>query len=59
MTLALKPPQSEELEEVSAFYTLTDTKGGTVKAEVVLGAEGEEAEEGAAVDEEDGIKADD
>ena len=44
---------------VSAFYTLTDTKGGTVKAEVVLGAEGEEAEEGAAVDEEDGIKADD
>ena len=30
-----------------------------MKAEVVLGAEGEEAEEGTAVDEEDGIKADD
>lgn len=44
---------------VSAFFTLNDLKGGTVKAEVVLGAEGEEAEEGAAVDEEDGIKADD
>ncbi len=44
---------------VSAFFTLTDTKGGKVKAEVVLGAEGEEAEEGATVDEEDGIKADD
>lgn len=44
---------------VSAFFTLTDTKGGTVKAEVVLGAEGEEPEEGAVVDEEDGIKADD
>ena len=44
---------------VSAFFTLKDLKGGTVKAEVVLGAEGEEAEEGATVDEEDGIKADD
>ena len=44
---------------VSAFFTLNDLKGGTVKAEVVLGAEGEEAEEGATVDEEDGIKADD
>ena len=44
---------------VSAFFTLTDAKGGTVKAEVVLGAEGEEPEEGAAVDEEEGIKADD
>ena len=44
---------------VSAFFTLNDQKGGKVKAEVVLGAEGEEAEEGAAVDEEDGIKADD
>ena len=44
---------------VSAFFTLNDLKGGTVKAEVVLGAEGEEPEEGAAVDEEDGIKADD
>lgn len=44
---------------VSAFFTLTDRQGGTVKAEVVLGAEGEEAEEGVAVDEEDGIKADD
>ena len=44
---------------VSAFFTLTDTKGGKVKAEVVLGAEGEEQEEGTAVDEEDGIKADD
>lgn len=44
---------------VSAFFTLNDLKGGTVKAEVVLGAEGEEPEEGTAVDEEDGIKADD
>ena len=44
---------------VSAFFTLNDLKGGKVKAEVVLGAEGEEAEEGTAVDEEDGIKADD
>ena len=44
---------------VSAFFTLNDLKGGTVKAEVVLGAEGEEPEEGPAVDEEDGIKADD
>lgn len=44
---------------VTAFFTLNDPKGGTVKAEVVLGAEGEEAEEGTAVDEEDGIKADD
>ena len=44
---------------VSAFFTLTDKQGGKVKAEVVLGAEGEEPEEGAAVDEEDGIKADD
>ena len=44
---------------VSAFFTLNDLKGGSVKTEVVLGAEGEEAEEGAAVDEEDGIKADD
>jgi hypothetical protein len=44
---------------VSAFFTLTDTKGGKVKAEVVLGAEGEAPEEGTAVDEEDGIKADD
>ena len=31
---------------VSAFFTLNDLKGGKVKAEVVLGAEGEEAEEG-------------
>lgn len=44
---------------VSAFFTLNDLKGGKVKAEVVLGAEGEEPEEGTAVDEEDGIKADD
>ena len=44
---------------VSAFFTLTETKGGKVKAEVVLGAEGEAPEEGTAVDEEDGIKADD
>jgi len=44
---------------VSAFFTLNDLKGGKVKAEVVLGAEGEEPEEGVAVDEEDGIKADD
>ena len=44
---------------VSAFFTLTDTKGGKVMAEVMLGAEGEEAEEGAVVDEEEGIKADD
>ena len=46
---------------VSAFFTLTDLKGGTVKAEVVLGAEGEEPEDGTAVDEkdEDAIKADD
>ena len=39
---------------VSAFYTLTDRQGGTVKAEVVLGAESEEGEDG-----EDAIKADD
>ena len=44
---------------ISAFFTLTETKGGKVKAEVVLGAEGEAPEEGTAVDEEDGIKADD
>ncbi len=44
---------------VSAFFTLNDLKGGKVKAEVVLGAEGEEPEEGVAVDEGDGIKADD
>lgn len=44
---------------VSAFFTLTDLKGGKVKAEVVLGAEGEEAEEGTAGDDEDAIKADD
>ena len=44
---------------VSAFFTLNDLKGGKVKAEVVLGAEGEEPEDGTAVDEEDGIKADD
>ena len=44
---------------VSAFFTLKEKDGGLVKAEVVLGAEGEEAEEGTAVDEEDGIKADD
>jgi hypothetical protein len=44
---------------VSAFFTLNDLKGGKVKAEVVLSAEGEEPEEGTAVDEEDGIKADD
>ena len=49
---------------VSAFFTLNDLKGGVVKAEVVLGAEGEEPEEGVAVDEEgeedeDAIKADD
>lgn len=36
---------------VSAFFTLTDTKGGTVKTEVVLGAEPEK--------EEDAMKADD
>ena len=44
---------------VSAFFTLKDLEGGKVKAEVVLGAEPEEQEEGTAVDEEDGIKADD
>lgn len=45
---------------VSAFFTLTDLKGGIVKAEVVLGAEGEEAEEGQeAGDDDDAIKADD
>ena len=44
---------------VTAFYTLKDQKGGKVKAEVVLGAEGEQLEEGVAVDEEDAIKADD
>lgn len=44
---------------VSAFFTLTEQQGGKVKAEVVLGAEGEGPEEGAAVDDEDGIKADD
>jgi hypothetical protein len=36
---------------VTAFFTLTDKKGGTVKTEVVLGAEPEE--------EEDAMKADD
>lgn len=45
---------------VSAFFTLTDKKGGSVKAEVVLGAEGEEAEDGEdAGEDEDAIKADD
>ena len=38
---------------VSAFFTLTDVKGGKVTAEVVQGAEAEEGEE------EDAIKADD
>ena len=42
---------------VSAFFTLTDTKGGKVMAEVVLGAEGEEPAEGEEA--EDAIKADD
>ena len=41
---------------VSAFFTLTDLKGGKITAEVVQGAEAEEAEEG---DDEDAIKADD
>lgn len=41
---------------VSAFFTLTDRKGGIVKAEVVLGAEGD-AEEGE--EDEDAIKSDD
>lgn len=40
---------------VSAFFTLTDKQGGTVKAEVVLGAEAEEGEG----DGEDAVKADD
>lgn len=40
---------------VSAFFTLTDQQGGKVKAEVVLGAEGDEEE----TDDEDAIKADD
>ena len=44
---------------VTAFFTLTDPKGGVVKAEVVLGAEGEEPEEGEEADDEDAIKADD
>ena len=45
---------------VSAFFTLTDRQGGTVKAEVVLGAEGEEPEDGEGAEEnEDAIKADD
>lgn len=39
---------------VTAFFTLNDLQGGKVKAEVVLGAEGEEDE-----DDEDAIKADD
>ena len=39
--------------KVSAFFTLTDVKGGKVTAEVVQGAEAEEGEE------EDAIKADD
>jgi hypothetical protein len=38
---------------VSAFFTLTDAKGGKITAEVVQGAEAEEGEE------EDAIKADD
>ena len=38
---------------VSAFFTLTDVKGGKITAEVVQGAEAEEGEE------EDAIKADD
>ena len=38
---------------VSAFFTLTDVKGGKISAEVVQGAEAEEGEE------EDAIKADD
>lgn len=42
---------------VSAFFTLTDTEGGKVMAEVVLGAEGEEPAEGEEA--EDAIKADD
>ena len=42
---------------VSAFFTLKDLEGGVVKAEVVLGAEGEEPAEGE--EDEDAIKADD
>ena len=42
---------------VSAFFTLKDLEGGLVKAEVVLGAEGEEPAEGEEA--EDAIKADD
>ena len=42
---------------VSAFFTLNDREGGVVKAEVVLGAEGEEPAEGEEA--EDAIKADD
>lgn len=41
---------------VSAFFTLTDAKGGKVTAEVVQGAEAEEGKEG---EDEDAIKADD
>ena len=45
---------------VSAFFTLKEKEGGLVKAEVVLGAEGEEAEDGEApADDENAVKADD